>query len=86
MVCLALQVATGLGETLASGKRGSAWRLAVNKSTGADCAAVPVAWCMVLICGLVRREVMALSETVPALLGASHLTTPHLRLRCILLP
>lgn len=29
------EVAAGLGETLASGKRGSAWRLAVNKSTGA---------------------------------------------------
>lgn len=28
------EVAVGLGETLASGKRGSAWRLAVNKSTG----------------------------------------------------
>lgn len=28
------EVAAGLGETLASGKRGSAWRLAVNKSTG----------------------------------------------------
>jgi phosphoglucan,water dikinase len=29
------EVAAGLGETLASGKRGSAWRIAVNKSTGA---------------------------------------------------
>lgn len=29
------EVAAGLGETLASGQRGSAWRLAVNKSTGA---------------------------------------------------
>lgn len=30
------EVAAGLGETLASGKRGSAWRLAVNKSTGSQ--------------------------------------------------
>jgi len=29
-----VEIAAGLGETLASGKRGSAWRLAVNKSTG----------------------------------------------------
>jgi phosphoglucan,water dikinase len=29
------EVAPGLGETLASGKRGSAWRIAVNKSSGA---------------------------------------------------
>ncbi len=29
------ELAVGLGETLASGTRGSPWRLAVNKSTGA---------------------------------------------------
>ena len=28
------ELAVGLGETLASGTRGSPWRLAVNKSTG----------------------------------------------------
>ena len=30
------ELAVGLGETLASGTRGSPWRLAVNKSTGAQ--------------------------------------------------
>jgi hypothetical protein len=29
-----VEIAAGLGETLASGKRGSAWRLEINKSTG----------------------------------------------------
>jgi phosphoglucan,water dikinase len=29
------EVAVGLGETLASGRRGSAWRLAIDKATGA---------------------------------------------------
>lgn len=29
------ELAVGLGETLASGTRGSPWRLAVNKATGA---------------------------------------------------
>ncbi len=35
------ELAAGLGETLASGTRGSPWRLAVNKQTGAQlvCAA-----------------------------------------------
>lgn len=32
---LEAEIAPGLGETLASGTRGSAWRLAVEKATGA---------------------------------------------------
>jgi len=32
------ELAVGLGETLASGTRGSPWRLAVNKSTGESLA------------------------------------------------
>lgn len=31
------ELAVGLGETLASGTRGSPWRLAVNKSSGLPC-------------------------------------------------
>lgn len=31
------EIAPGLGETLASGTRGSAWRLAVEKATGKCC-------------------------------------------------
>lgn len=30
------EIAAGLGETLASGMRGSPWRVSVNKATGID--------------------------------------------------
>lgn len=54
------ELAVGLGETLASGTRGSPWRLAVNKSTGmtvsdmcrTDAEAVAVLWSGDLSCKL----------------------------------
>jgi phosphoenolpyruvate synthase/pyruvate phosphate dikinase len=38
------ELAAGLGETLASGTRGTPWRLAVNKSTGPKTCAARAAW------------------------------------------
>lgn len=34
------ELAVGLGETLASGTRGSPWRLSVDKASGGSCSAV----------------------------------------------
>lgn len=48
------ELAVGQGETLASGTRGSAWRMSVNKSNGAWIASQMHLPCWGMVCDIVR--------------------------------